>query len=746
MNLETIFLKICNLGISAGWLILAVILLRFLLKKAPKNLICVLWGFAALRLCFPFSIESVLSLIPSAQTVPEEILISPAPEIASGISQLNSLVNPVISESLAPIPSAGINPMQTITKIAAVVWLCGVFAMLCYMAGSYFLTRRHVREASPEDGVYLIDHIDSPFIFGVFRPRIYMPSDMSAEDRAYALSHERMHLRRLDHIWKPLGFLILSVYWFFPPIWAAYLFFCRDLEAACDEGVIRAFSKEERASYSHALLHASVKCRLGISPLAFGEVGVKERIRRILNYKKPSFWVTILCIVLCIGVAVFFLTDPIDTDKLKDSVFDPGDGFYHITYAIQEDEPIDWNPYATEDRTDKTQIRSLTFEGFHFVGAHVEATASAGTLVIDNDHIEEDTQYVRPMMTWTPTDLPRKAEITLRVSIDGKRICEGTITLERNLTSSDSAKIGQYKVSIKSEDITLSETSTTDVIHVGIETPQMTSGPDYDPYWYYDTKGQMLHSSYMLPLQFNGEYTQITLETTAGGFQLYSGREVTADAVQSAKDRLGGLPSKVVYRPNSTAAWVPYYNTDGYGANEKAEIRFTLHNGEAVVGKGKILLTQSAKGNQWGRYTVKLESDSHYRSVSPIDYRGLRIQPIPTEAELRAKYPAYFEISDFKGLEIYVSEGMGSPQHYYCYLLPGTNRLKTYEEIYDSERTTVEEMRYILKYRGISGDEVFISILPQPGHSSQLTVLVGRTQEEAVQNYSAMIRAFLEID
>ena len=327
--MSKVFLKILNMSIAAGWLILAAVFLRLLLRKAPRKIVCLFWGLAGLRLVLPVSIRSLFSLIPSRDTVPADIALSPAPAIDSGIPAVNSAVNPIIG-SFAPDPQtvASVNPLQVIIPAAAIIWLAGACAMLLYALISYLKMRRTVTAAVPAGGrVYACDEVDSPFILGVFRPRIYIPSAMEGETLAAVLAHEEMHLKRRDHIWKPLAFLLLSVYWFNPLCWLAFILLSRDIEAACDEAVIRGMDKESLAAYSQALLDCSFpRRRIAACPLAFGEVGVKGRIKNVLNYKKPAFWLIIIAVLACIVLTVCFLTDPKKKGEEPTSAF--SQGFY----------------------------------------------------------------------------------------------------------------------------------------------------------------------------------------------------------------------------------------------------------------------------------------------------------------------------------------------------------------------------------------------------------------------------------
>ena len=307
-----IFLGFLNRSLAAGILILAVVLVRLVFKKAPRWLLCALWALAAVRLVCPVSIESVLSLIPSAEPVQPEIIVSAQPAITSGIPAVDAIVNPPLAAAFTPSPAQSANPLQIWTFLAACVWLAGIAALLLYAAVSALRLRLRVRTAVRLEGkVYQSEFVSSPFILGVIRPRIYLPFGLEAGAQAMVLAHERAHLRRGDQLWKPLGYLILAAYWFNPLCWLAYILFCRDIEAACDEKVVRELGEGCKAAYSRALLACSAPKKLITAcPLAFGETGVKARIRSVLNYKKPAFWLVLAAVLVSAAVAVCFLTDP----------------------------------------------------------------------------------------------------------------------------------------------------------------------------------------------------------------------------------------------------------------------------------------------------------------------------------------------------------------------------------------------------------------------------------------------------
>lgn len=310
--MERLFLSLVNRSIAAGWLILAVVILRLVLKKAPKSLRLWLWALVAVRLVCPRFGESPLSLLPSAETVPQAVLTRDAFFVQSGLSAFNSVVNEQLVDyyETTPLPAGH---TRSFVFVCAAVWLAGMALMALWAAASDLRLRRRVAEAVPEGGgVWICDRIDSPFLLGLFRPRIYLPVGLDGAGREYVLAHERAHIRRRDYLIKPLGLLLLTVYWFQPLAWAAYILLCRDIELACDERVVLELGEGCKKSYSAALLECSVH-RSGIAacPLAFGEVGVKERVKHVLHYKKPAFWVVLACAAMLIAVGVCFLTDPV---------------------------------------------------------------------------------------------------------------------------------------------------------------------------------------------------------------------------------------------------------------------------------------------------------------------------------------------------------------------------------------------------------------------------------------------------
>lgn len=288
--MELFFTKLLDMSFSASWLILAVVVLRLLLRNFPKWIRCVMWALVALRLVLPFSFESALSLVPNTKAM------------GTSVAQTN----------LADTPITQQNTVDFMTVISY-VWICGAAVMLLYMLVSYIRLQRKVKESiKVRYNILMCDHIGSPFILGIFRPKIYLLSSMSEKENDYVIAHEKAHLKRLDNIWKPLGFLLLCVYWFNPLCWLAFYLFTKDIELACDERVVKDFCLEDKKAYSATLLECSNGgYALSACPLAFSESNLKQRVKSVLSYKKPAFWIIIVGVAACVAVTVFFMTDPV---------------------------------------------------------------------------------------------------------------------------------------------------------------------------------------------------------------------------------------------------------------------------------------------------------------------------------------------------------------------------------------------------------------------------------------------------
>ena len=310
--MDDVFLKLVNLSISASWLILAVLVLRVVLKKAPKWVMPLLWGVVALRLVCPFSIESALSLIPSAETIPSEIVTETREPVLYEQATLDIVTNPTLP-SAAEVP-VGVSRQQAQVdfNIYSVLWLAGMAALLVHaLVSAGKLKKKLATAILLRDNIYESEFVDSPFVFGVVKPNIYLPMHMDEGTAAHVIAHERAHLARRDHWWKVLGYLVLALHWFNPLVWVAYILFCRDIELACDEKVVKGLDGAARADYSQALLScAAPKRAVAACPLAFGEGNIKTRVKSALHYKKPAFWVAAVAVLAVVIVAVCFLTNP----------------------------------------------------------------------------------------------------------------------------------------------------------------------------------------------------------------------------------------------------------------------------------------------------------------------------------------------------------------------------------------------------------------------------------------------------
>ncbi len=310
--MDDVFLKLLNLSISASWLILAVLVLRVVLKKAPKWVMPLLWGVVALRLVCLFSIESALSLIPSAETIPSEIVTETREPVLYEQATLDIVTNPTLPSAAEVHVGVSRQQAQVDFNIYSVLWLAGMAALLVHaLVSAGKLKRKLATAILLRDNIYESEFVDSPFVFGVVKPNIYLPMHMDEGTAAYVIAHEHAPLARRDHWWKVLGYLVLALHWFNPLVWVAYILFCRDIELACDEKVVKGLDGAARADYSQALLScAAPKRAVAACPLAFGEGNIKTRVKSALHYKKPAFWVAAAAVLAVVIMAVCFLTNP----------------------------------------------------------------------------------------------------------------------------------------------------------------------------------------------------------------------------------------------------------------------------------------------------------------------------------------------------------------------------------------------------------------------------------------------------
>lgn len=316
-----LFVSVLNMSISAAWVLLAVLILRLIFKKAPKRITVLLWCIVGLRLIMPFSFESIFSLIPSNETV-SKAWDSPRPNLNSGITVIDNGVNNYLEGHYFEGVTRPAGHFTDITTIAAAAWLIGTAALLIYTAVSFFRLKKGLRTAVLlRDNIFQSEKISSPFVFGIIKPKIYLPFGITERNAESVILHEQAHISRRDYLWKPLGFLLLSVHWFNPLMWLAYILFCRDIEFACDERAIGLLNTDKRADYSEALLNCSAgRHVLFAYPPAFGEVGVKSRVKSVLNYKKPAFWLAAAAVIAGIAASVCLLTSPKTGSSRSDSL------------------------------------------------------------------------------------------------------------------------------------------------------------------------------------------------------------------------------------------------------------------------------------------------------------------------------------------------------------------------------------------------------------------------------------------
>ncbi len=316
--MDVLFLKVFNMSVTASWLILAVLLLRIVFHKAPKAWRCVLWTLVGVRLVMPFSLESIFSLLPNTEVIAPDAMYATEPTINTGISSIDNVVNPVFTATFgAADVVTSVNPLQIWTYISGYIWRMGMVIMLVYTLISYIRLKCQVSDAVlHKENIYQSEKVVSPFVLGIIRPRIYIPYGLSRAEMQCVLAHERAHIARKDHILKLVSFTVLTLHWFNPLVWVAYILLCKDIEYACDEQVIKEMDVQGKREYSETLLSCSMpRHRLAMCPLAFGETGVKSRIRNVVNYRKPGFWFATVSIALIIVVGFGFLTDPVEESE-----------------------------------------------------------------------------------------------------------------------------------------------------------------------------------------------------------------------------------------------------------------------------------------------------------------------------------------------------------------------------------------------------------------------------------------------
>lgn len=692
--MSAVFLKVLNMSITASWLILAVVLTRLILKKAPKWIPCLLWGLVAIRLICPFSFESVLSLIPSSETIPVNIAEQHEPAITSGITIVNEAVNPVVAESFTPAPTDSANLLQIVIPVAAIIWIAGIVIMLGYALISYLKLKKSLSVCVPAgERILACDEVKAPFILGVFRPVIYVPSSMSGKTLDHVIRHERAHLQRHDHWWKPLGFLLLSVYWFNPLCWIAYILLCRDIEMACDEKVIRDMDKDDMAAYSQALLDCSFpRKRIAACPLAFGEVGVKERVKGVLNYKKPAFWIILIAIIACIVLAVCLMTDPFSNKSLS------GKLGVSVDMAVAEHNrslhsegrfiATDYDVLLVSESGNETTVYAwVLYEEYSFDGrdAKLESGSHIPTAItFDTSANNNDSSTYDVIEYWEPRDGSYYAD-DIRAKFP-------------------------WSIRGKALDITKSKAKSENCLqaareYFGVDEIKLLDAV-FGHYYKiqeirYEVKRSGGNSTIPLPeycLSNNKEL--LILEDLNSNNWLNAG---TFSEIELSKDTFDqyfdpdGKTLAANLRSNNVKAWRVIVSDL---PDSLFYYLLLQKDGEVCLTRGYYDAGEKDDPNSDDTrisYVFLLREDST-KSESAIDMESLR-----------AKYPEYFDLSTFKGLEVYVWQ-MG-PNSYSCGVLPGTNREKTLEELMKLKGATIAEMRAII-LSTYDIDEEDVSIIP----------------------------------
>lgn len=717
-----LFLKIVNMSISAGWLVLAVVLLRWMLKKAPKWIRVLLWGIVAVRLLVPVSIESFLSLVPSAQTIHPEIMLDPNPTIHSGIPAINSVINPIISQSFAPNPMTSANPLQIFIPALGVLWIVGMTVMLVWTVITYLRLRFRVREAVRcRDHIFLSEYSDSPFVLGFWKPRIYLPYGMAQENMESVIAHEQAHIQRKDHWWKPLGFVLLTVHWFNPVMWVAYILLCRDIELACDEKVIQKLDPQQRADYSQALLACSINRRMiAACPLAFGEVGVKERVKAVLNYRKPGFWILLAAVVACIAIAVGFLTNPVTLGVKEIALKEKGNEFV-------------------------LEIGYSDLQGYAVTVLGPNEKEYCGDGMVDYDGA---LGKYRIMITFADTD-PSDAFAA--------KYPAQTVRLLKNIPESFGGEVRVKRVHPSDQGF---------VLYVGSDVPfSVQSQPFQEPGRFSGTISIRLEKTTPDDAHLLALVEYIARDPEAGVFSspymyIHSNRELFNEIlsygdvavncfVKAMRAGENGLQGYIMASACAEitgigrgAAWV---NAKGWLAiyDELVSIqisrKLTLEDVLALSKKGEDLVWEDLLPYQHGgdigsglyilRYEINevlslvvgggsLTGKPHYANLSHAlteEYVDIRYEDVKAFIEthetdpltlLKLKFPQYFGLNTEKGLAVCVWQMAGNS--YSCSLFSGKDGMYNQEDILTLPIASMGEMRQIVASYGLPRSEVAI--------------------------------------
>jgi beta-lactamase regulating signal transducer with metallopeptidase domain len=698
LALQRAFPVMLRMSLSAAVLTGVVVLLRFLLRKAPKRVLCLLWLLVAVRLLCPALPRSGASLMPPGGTaaVSDRQIVS-AVDAALPVLELETPWDHAVNQAVGEAQNVRVSTETSPGQYLPLLWAAGTLAMLLYALVSFLRLRRRTAASVPFSGkAYLCDGADSPFILGVLRPRIFLPSGLEELQLSHVLAHERAHLRRLDQLWKPLGFLLLAVHWFNPALWLAYILFCRDMELACDERAVRDLDPAARADYAQALLDLSRPGRaVAACPLAFGEAGVKQRVKNVLNYRKPAFWIILGAVVLGLLSAVFFLTDPVPLKLREDAIIY---AHYFDDYGGFELDPEAGRELAGLIRQyGKRRIRNTAWSG----------TLGMSVTLGDEDHqmVTVEYRYANSYSFWKGVEddyhsvvYDHDGQWRMEFDFDGAFLD----WKNRWIPSPEERKTTGLFYGI-SRVVYVSEGFREWMTETGSAGTDLPILPEvYDP----TAPAETWPKFCVTP-----EKTLLIRKGTEGDTWIDAGRlhrfDPTADNFdryyRSVQDKLPDL------RKRARNAWrVPGRDMSGSVFYDLLE----LETGQLYLAYGYY--DESEAGDPYS-------DDSTVYWLARLDpVLSGRIGSVVTPMALREKYPEYYDLPTDKGLELYVwqlAEGAWS-----CGLMAGTNREKTNDELWNLRAASVREMQEILASYKLPAEEIAVIPIYVP-YSSYMYVI-----------------------
>ena len=689
------FLSIVNMSISASWIVLAVLLLRLLLKKAPKWITVLLWGIVAIRLICPLSIESVMSLIPSAETISPEIMMENTPAINSGVPIINNFVNPIIVESFAPEPSASANPLQILIPVLSIVWIAGIAIMLAYTVISYFRVKSKIGTAVLlRNNIYQSENVVSPFVLGIIKPKIYLPFNMNEQDMEHVFAHENAHIHRKDHWWKPFGFLVLTLHWFNPLMWLGYVLLCRDIELACDEKVVKEFDNEQKADYSQALLSCSVNRRIiAACPLAFGEVGVRARVKSVLNYKKPTFWIVVTAIVASIVMAICFLTNPKTSIDDELSVFlDMQIAEYHYSEEHTDDNfiAVHHKVLGVDKSLKETTVYMwVLYHEYSYENGEIKLETGAHIPTVITAKREGSHGHYKLVEYWEPRDGSYYAK-----DIKGKfpwylhsKALDSQRYIDEQLEFCDNAAKEHFN---NSSNINSVEKFT----------------------WTYQPMLSFTGHSFKA-ISFDFDYTHVEATCTGGEF-------CSLD--------VDGQPcgTKMHFEKDNTVYWTPKEAVIEK-IPQKSELTLEIYNDKTQVHKCIIVFECVSRDIAKAEFEIYLKDSDGLKMIYD---NGIKLveqgsvsniggadgpKNVITSADieqLKTKYPQFFNVSTDGGLTVYIWQM--AKNSYYCYLANTSLEAISDNSFVYEVGATIAEMRAILTTYDIDRKDITVQPVINP--------------------------------